>query len=335
MAKSHSFFGLRTGSTKTLTFQVFNGRQITKDRVYLVKNPKTTAQMMQRACFATVSAAYSTLREICDHSFENQDGKVANASEFIRRNVEIMRNQSKAFNPYNWKSMLPNSLVVSDGTLNMVGSIASNSKGKLDEEDGVKVCHDVIYGWDDIFTKAADPTDITWAQLLSFLDIEAGDQITYGQVQPYNGDADAFGGALPCQLKLTRIIAPSTSEGLAKPAFKIHSEVGTWYQFTNYAEASQNVEALYIDHDSGVTHIGLTIPSNWTGDTYHHYGALLILSRKTNNKWKRSKCVLSCDNGTDVLAGDYTMKNVVSTWSPTGELYLNNATTRSAPANWE
>ena len=57
MAKSPSFFGLRTGSTKTLTFQILNGKQITKDRVYNVRNPQTSSQMIQRVVFATVTKA--------------------------------------------------------------------------------------------------------------------------------------------------------------------------------------------------------------------------------------------------------------------------------------
>lgn len=48
MAKSASFFGLRRGSTKTLTFSVLDGQQITKDRVTEVKNPRTDMQMQQR-----------------------------------------------------------------------------------------------------------------------------------------------------------------------------------------------------------------------------------------------------------------------------------------------
>ena len=44
MAISKSFFGLRRKSTKSLTFSVLNGKQITKDRVSAVKNPKSEAQ---------------------------------------------------------------------------------------------------------------------------------------------------------------------------------------------------------------------------------------------------------------------------------------------------
>ena len=70
MAKSKSFFGLRTGSTKSLTFQVYRGQQITKDRVTRVANPRTTLQMEQRSKLPLVAAARSALKGLVDHSFE-------------------------------------------------------------------------------------------------------------------------------------------------------------------------------------------------------------------------------------------------------------------------
>ena len=70
MAKSNSFFGLRRGSTKSLTFAVNDGMQITKDRVTQVKNPRSKAQMAQRCLLKTISLAYSSMKSILDHSFE-------------------------------------------------------------------------------------------------------------------------------------------------------------------------------------------------------------------------------------------------------------------------
>ena len=70
MAKSKSFFGLRTGSTKSLTFQVYRGQQITKDRVTRVSNPRTTLQMEQRSKLPIVAAARSALKGLVDHSWE-------------------------------------------------------------------------------------------------------------------------------------------------------------------------------------------------------------------------------------------------------------------------
>lgn len=75
MAKSRSFFGLRRGSTKSHTYQVNYGQQITKDRVSSVRNPKTTAQVMQRMKMNNARLFYNALnsasaRGVINHSFE-------------------------------------------------------------------------------------------------------------------------------------------------------------------------------------------------------------------------------------------------------------------------
>ena len=70
MAKSKSFFGLRTGSTRSLTFQVYRGQQITKDRVTNVANPRSILQMEQRSKLPIVAAARSALKGLVDHSWE-------------------------------------------------------------------------------------------------------------------------------------------------------------------------------------------------------------------------------------------------------------------------
>lgn len=71
MAISKSFFGLRRKSTKSLTFSVLNGKQITKDRVSAVKNPKSEAQAMQRMRFALLSVNLAAYRPILERSVES------------------------------------------------------------------------------------------------------------------------------------------------------------------------------------------------------------------------------------------------------------------------
>lgn len=92
MAKSSSFFGLRRGSTKSLTFQVNYGKQITKDRVSVVKNPRSDRQQWQRAIMATVMNAYSYMKPICDHAFEGKIVSQGNMREFMRLNLDKIRN---------------------------------------------------------------------------------------------------------------------------------------------------------------------------------------------------------------------------------------------------
>lgn len=120
MAQSKSFFGLRKGSTKSLTFQVLNGKQITKDRVYNVKNPQSLAQMKQRALMATTVTAYAQLKAICDHSFEGVEVGAKSMSVFIRENMKLLASSVPNVNVTEYKSSVfaSNPYIVSKGTLN-------------------------------------------------------------------------------------------------------------------------------------------------------------------------------------------------------------------------
>ena len=153
MAQSKSFFGLRKGSTKSLTFQVLNGNQITKDRVYNVKNPQTLAQMQQRALMATAVTAYSKIKAICDHSFEGVEVGSKTMGEFIKNNLAILSSRMPEINVTEYKSQTfaANEYMISKGTLNPVGTRIDGNNVKFDtgihlhEEDNVK--------WSDIAEK--------------------------------------------------------------------------------------------------------------------------------------------------------------------------------------
>lgn len=130
MAQSKSFFGLRKGSTKSLTFQVLNGKQITKDRVYNVKNPQSLAQMQQRALMATAVTAYSGLKAICDHSFEGIEIGSKTMSEFMRNNIKLLSANMPNINVTEYKSGLyvNNPYMISKGTLNAPKTEYTNNK---------------------------------------------------------------------------------------------------------------------------------------------------------------------------------------------------------------
>lgn len=135
MAKSKGFFGLRSGSTKNFTFSELNGQQITKERVYKVKNPRTMQQMRQRMVMATVSAAYSYLKEICDHSFEGFGVGSPCMSQFMRLNLDTLKAKAQndaaevAFNAYLDKNINPVPFVVAKGSLDEI--VPTIADGKL------------------------------------------------------------------------------------------------------------------------------------------------------------------------------------------------------------
>lgn len=88
MAISKSFFGLRRKSTKSLTFSVLNGKQITKDRVSAVKNPKSEAQAMQRMRFALLSVNLAAYRPILERSVESVNYGNQSVQYIMQKNMK-------------------------------------------------------------------------------------------------------------------------------------------------------------------------------------------------------------------------------------------------------
>lgn len=118
MAQSKSFFGLRRGSTKSLTFSVYNGKQVTKDRVTEVKNPRSSMQMEQRAFMASALKAYSAMKTICDHSREGVPYGQKTMNAFISDNINMLRSRAKNVNLSEYKgSVVRNPWIISKGSL--------------------------------------------------------------------------------------------------------------------------------------------------------------------------------------------------------------------------
>ena len=118
MAQSKSFFGLRRGSTKTLTFSVYNGKQVTKDRVTNVKNPRSSAQMKQRAIMATALRGYSALQEICDHSFDGVTYGQKSMNYFVSENARMIRSAAPNVNlSFSKGNSVSNAYIIAKGSL--------------------------------------------------------------------------------------------------------------------------------------------------------------------------------------------------------------------------
>ena len=117
MAKSKSFFGLRTGSTKSLTFSVYRGTQVTKDRVTRVANPRTVAQMQQRAKVPVVAAARVALAGLVDHSFEGVPYGQASLQKFSSLNLANGALNVASYPPNGVSNMGCADFIVSQGSL--------------------------------------------------------------------------------------------------------------------------------------------------------------------------------------------------------------------------
>lgn len=199
MAKSKSFFGLRTGSTKTHTYQILGGMQITKDRVEKVANPQTSAQMIQRVVFATVTLAADKMLPIIGISQQGVTKESESRRRWISQNVKLLREAAvrmnkggateAAFAPKGNAQLIPNSYQMSKGSLSLaaalVPSIADGNRGSFAGKN-----------YDEVGRLGSAPFgDYSGADLWRiFFGLQAGDQLTFPQIYG-DGTAQEMYGA--------------------------------------------------------------------------------------------------------------------------------------------
>ena len=83
--------GMARGKVGDVVFSRLDGQQITRVRNRAPRNPKTNAQLMQRAIMATIMQAYSAGKAIFDHSFQGVTVGAGCQREFMSRNAKILR----------------------------------------------------------------------------------------------------------------------------------------------------------------------------------------------------------------------------------------------------
>lgn len=91
MAKGIDVNGQLRGKRGGVVYYRANGQQISRARNFNPKNPKTNAQMIQRAVTATVMMMYSAGKEIFDHSFEGKSVPGGSQRAFMSENMRMLR----------------------------------------------------------------------------------------------------------------------------------------------------------------------------------------------------------------------------------------------------
>lgn len=261
MAQSKSFFGLRRGSTKSLTFQVFNGKQVTKDRVETVKNPRTPAQMDQRMLMKTVGAAYSAMREIVDHSFQGYSYGMQNMSHFLSVNAEKLRSwlnnpaKEPVFVAYGQNYLTGNPWRISEGTASHIRltPTAAQTSSSL----AVTLSDDVS-------------GDFTASEFFEMLGINVGELCTICIIY-----ADANGDANFAFIRFTALQAGDT--------------VLTSENYNTYVKIETNKAGMAVTTDATSGKGGFIC--TWTGSEFEDQGSVImatIHSAKVDGVWTRS-----------------------------------------------
>ena len=285
MAKSKGFFGLRKGSTKSLTFSVLDGKQITKDRVYDVKNPRTEAQMRQRMLMTTVGAAYKMLKSIADHSFEGYSSGMQCMRQFNSRNLNRFKKAAAAkgevaFNEYKDGDINPLPFILASGSL-------PGFDFKLDDTSNLEIVGE------------KDAADFTTAEgIYAALGVQRNDLITFCTVI---GEGSVSNGVYTYKAERFNIVRLycDKSGAVAKvaDAFTISTN-------NDQAAVTMSTAANAITIKSGVADFGA-----------------VIQSRKNDSGWLRSNAVMVVS---DTAISGVKTANQLATYPVGTELILNN-----------
>ena len=91
MAKGNMFLGMARGKVGDVVFYRADGQQLSRVRNRNPRNPRSNAQLFQRAIMATIVQAYTAGKAIFDHSFQGYSVGAQNQREFLKRNAKLLR----------------------------------------------------------------------------------------------------------------------------------------------------------------------------------------------------------------------------------------------------
>ena len=297
MAKSKSFFGLRTGSTKSLTFQVYRGQQVTKDRVYRVSNPRTEAQMKQRAIIPIVAASRTALKGLVDHSFEGVNYGNDSLKKFSELNLRSGALQVASYSPNGYSNPGFANLMVSKGTLND-GGVTVKIGG---------VNKTVIYTYKPAATvdlkihaaKAGDKADtvlrtIAYWGATNCDAVAPGNQLTFLSVSLVDHVTVGDNRAPISAFDIHRLLFPSTENTPAQ----VDDVNGAWSVKEDVTEGasgvvlSNGIGLISINWDKDARSLTITVqPAEHNGPLV--CGGAVIRSAYVNGIWKRSNATIN------------------------------------------
>lgn len=320
MAKSKSFFGLRTGSTRSLTFQVYRGQQITKDRVTRISNPRTESQMIQRALIPIVAASRAALKGLVDHSFEGVAYGDQSLKLFSSLNLKTGALRVTSYSPNGYSNPGFANLIVSRGTINVdfdIQQSGANSVMAMFATSAESMTHKSY----DAGAPAANLLRelAVWAAGAGDVSIfEPGTQLTFLCLNQDGSLAEPK--AALSTFSINRILFPGDDtlntqlEDVNGP-WKVKDTVAQNANSFTLINSQRDEIYVYLDH-------GYITMQVTPGGTKEPVGMAVIVSKYVNNQWKRNNARIVITTDPDPV---YTYAQWRATYEKTGASakYLN------------
>lgn len=332
---------MRTGSTKSLTFQVYRGQQITKDRVYRVSNPRSEAQMKQRALIPIVAAARTQLKGLVDHSFEGIAYGEPSLREFSRLNLRASALDVTSYSPNGVSNAGFAALQVSKGSLNGNFTIS-----KVTDDD---TSYTTVGKYPKLAFPAVQTADSSAKPIFAYLEkfgkensvplLKAGTQLTFLTIyESGTAKVNAGSGASEASLSafaITRMLIPdseSAPEQLAdvNSDWKVIEPISAGNDSVRIKNSAGDIISIHSDvaDEDGTDERTITFQvmahAAVHGSIGSNCGGALILSRLVNGVWKRSEASIKIDYNPSYI---YTFEDWLSVYQTTGtasKKYLNN-----------
>lgn len=198
---------MRRGSTKSLTFSVYRGQQITKDRVESVRNPQSSGQMDQRLKLPLVANARAVLKDLVNHSFEGVPYGDESLRVFSQENLRTGNLHIAEYVPKGGMDCGLANFLVSRGSIEPITIKASTDDGEdadIQDQavpaikfgvvrntitlDGVAT-GDLVSDYPEIFTLLSDSLGVDPQAQLTFLLLRPGYEYEYDQSSDKKGTA--------------------------------------------------------------------------------------------------------------------------------------------------
>ena len=272
-----------------------------------VKNPKTTAQTLQRVLVKAVGMIYAVLKFICNHSFEGISNGFECMNKFKKVNLKYLRERAATlqnsgqslyqfyqFMPLESDKWTPFAAIISQGHLPEVSV-------SIDAEGGHKAY--------------VNSPSRTYADFVNAWGLQRGDQVTFVTVQKLNGKYEAASARI--------LLNPRNADGSGAPMSTeiVNSEgefpCSNWKNHLNFSSFEFDT-----DHFNFVLGRG--------GDVV---AAGIIVSRKDRSGgWFRSNCQLVLNEagfGSDLCSLAQAVEHSYAAYDIDleSEFYLNNAGT--------
>ena len=314
------------GRVGNVVYRVRGGENIASERPAKVSNPRTVSQQTQRMVMRTVSAAYSQLKGICDHSFEGLTYGAENMAMFMRENINMLKKANGNFNAKSNAYIVANPYIVSKGSLSPI----KQSKSWLYNSNDI-----AAFGVElPISTEeVANLATLTVAQFHAALGYNIGEQLTIlvaHAIPNAGGVIIDEATQMPYNFLYARLVClPAQSDELM---FTQVSELTNTYSINpTVVDTDNSLNYAEILAGMGKTSVGVGIGLKVTlteDDVLETVSTnppmtCLIRSAKNSDKWERSTQRMIVGEFTP--SSEYTVENILPTYSPGQNEYLNNA----------